>query len=132
MTSDQAREVFDEAFEGELGQQAQLEFEAAVAADAELRADWEAFVQTMREVRGLSLREDAASTPALLEGVHRKLRVRSRGRFYRDRFASVGGRERMVPVVLAVVAIVLVLVAWAGQRLVGVSSVGPGETGERR
>lgn len=123
MTSDEARERFDEAFEGELSHEDELAFEAALAADPALREEWESFLATMREVRGLSLREDRASAPVLIEGVQRKLRVRSRGRFYRDRFATVGERELLVPVLLAVVAVVLVLAAWAGQRIVGVSHV---------
>lgn len=123
MTSDQAREHFDAAFEGELSREVELAFEAALAADPSLRDEWETFVATMREVRGLSLHDARASASTLAEGVQHKLRVRSRGRFYRDRFASVGRRELLVPVLLAVVAVVVVLVAWVGQRVVGVTQV---------
>lgn len=123
MTSDQARERFDEAFEGELSREVEVAFEAALAADPSLRDEWETFVATMREVRGLSLHDEEASAPALAAGVQHKLRVRSRGRFYRDRFASVGRRELLVPVLLAVVAVLVVLVAWVGQRIVGVTQV---------
>lgn len=127
MTGGEARERFDEAFEGELDPEAQRAFDAALAGDPELRAEWEAFVGTMREVRALSLGASPSPDEAasLAQGVERKLRVRSRGRFYRDRYASASRRERLVPVWIAVIALLLVLVAWVGQRLVGVTQVEP-------
>ena len=123
MTSDEAREAFDEAFEGALGTDKRAAFEAAIAADAALSAEWEEFVRTMRMVRGVGLDEARESHEPLLAGVQSKLRTRSRGRFYRDRFASAGRSERMLPVLLAVATIVLLAIAWAGHHVVDVAPV---------
>lgn len=136
MTSDEARERFDAAFEGELELPDQQAFDAALRDDEALREEWEEYVATLRAVRGLELDqvataegvEDAAaraSAEKLVEGVQHKLRVRSRGRFYRDRFASVPRGERLLPVLLAIVALVLLVAAWAGQRVIGVGPIAP-------
>lgn len=123
MTSDEAREAFDEAFEGALGAERRAAFDAAIAADAALRAEWDEFVRTMRMVRGVGLDEVRQSHEPLLAGVQSKLRARSRGRFYRDRFASAGRSERMLPILLAVATILLLGIAWAGHHVVDVAPV---------
>lgn len=124
MTPDEARSKFDEAFEGELDEAARADFDAAVAADATLREEWESFLATMRLVRGVGLDAGVRDPATLVEGVHRKLRVRSRGRFYRDRFATVRKQELVVPVVLAIVAFILVAIAWGGHRIVQIAPAG--------
>lgn len=132
MTSDEAREAFDDAFEGELAPDVRAAFDAALATDAALAAEWDEFVGTLRMVRGLGLDADPHADPdapdhgprrhvPLLAGVQSKLRVRSRGRFYRDRFASVRREELALPIILALVALLLVAVAWAGHRVVDVA-----------
>lgn len=129
MTSDEARAVFDDVLEGELEGEARAAFDAALAADAGLRAEWESFLETMRLVRGVGLDTDPRPSEALVEGVRTRLRVRSRGRFYRDRFATVPTRELMLPFVLAVVAFVLVAIAWGGHRVVQVAPAPPSDAG---
>lgn len=121
MTEDEAREAFDAALEGELDAARRAAFEAALAASPALAAEYEAFVATMRIVRGVGLdeRTSVAEAPAeVVEGVRRTLRVRSRGRFYRDRFAGVSGRELVLPIVLAIALFLLCVVALAGRRIV--------------
>jgi len=121
MTTDEARSKFDEAFEGELDAATRAAFDAAVAEDAELRAEWEGFLATMRLVRGVGLDSVTKPTEPLVDGVHHKLRVRSRGRFYRDRFSTLPTQEWMLPIVLAVVAFILVAIAWGGHRVVRIA-----------
>lgn len=119
MTGDEAREAFDAAFEGELDPAARAAFEAALAEDAALRDEYEDFARTLRALRGIGVRDSEVETPqALVEGVERKLRVRSRGRFYRDRYASARREERVLPFILAVVVFVLLIVAIGGRRVV--------------
>lgn len=113
MTRDEARENFSAAFDGELGD-ARADFDALLREDAELREEYEEFVQLLRETQSLALDEDrpeadGAPTPDLLAGVQKKLRVRSGGRFYRDRFSEGAARGLSVPMLLAAVML-LVLV----------------------
>lgn len=133
MTPDEAREAFDDAFEGELDQATRAAFDAALATDADLRVEWDAFMQTMRLVRGVGLDVDQATEKAtaepLLREVQLKLRTRSRGRFYRDRFSTIRRQELVLPIALAVIACLLLAVAWAGHRVVDVSTMGEGGHG---
>jgi anti-sigma factor RsiW len=88
MTSEQARAVFDAAVDGELEEPLRDEFEAALAGDEALRADFERH-RALFGARAKA-REDWSAVPSvdLLAGVQHKLRARSGGRFYRDRFAE--------------------------------------------
>ena len=43
MNADEAQELFSEAYEGELSEERQREFQAALAADAELAAEYASF-----------------------------------------------------------------------------------------
>jgi len=114
MTGDEARENFSAAFDGELGEQ-RAAFDALLAEDAELRAEYEEFAQLLRETQSLGLDEDlpeagGAPIPDLLAGVQKKLRARSGGRFYRDRFSEHSTRGLSVPMLLAGVMLVLLAV----------------------
>jgi len=164
VTGDEARELFSEAFEGELDEARQAAFEEAVAADPVLRAEWEEFRALLEETRALglgvlrgeamrgaerggaerggeetadedddldlddpeALREflegpEPVDAPDLLGGVQRKIRERSRGRYYRDRFAErqrpkIGWR----PLILAMLMVLVLGIAWAGLHYVEV------------
>ncbi len=114
MTGDEARENFSAAFDGELGEQ-RAAFDAILAEDTELRAEYEEFAQLLRETPSLALDEDlpevgGAPTPDLLAGVQKKLRARSGGRFYRDRFSERSTRGLSVPMLVAGVMLVLLVV----------------------
>jgi anti-sigma factor RsiW len=111
MSSDEARDLFSEAFEGELEPPRRAAFEAALAADPELAQEFEDFVETFRAVG--SLGEHAESpTPDLLAGVQDRLRRRSGGRYYRDAFARGGGPSPALSVLLAVACLVMLGLAW--------------------
>ena len=116
MTRDEARDNFSAAFDGELGE-ARADFEALLAADAELREEYEEFAQLLRETQSLSLDEalpeaGGMPTPDLLAGVQRKLRQRSGGRYYRDRFSERSARGFSLPMVLAAVMLILLAAAF--------------------
>lgn len=119
MTPDEARDRMSDAFEGELSEEDRLAFEALLASDAELRAEWAAFKSMMHETRAIGL--DVAPPIHLLGGVQQRLRARSRGRFYRDRFSTMRRGEMVLPVVLGVVTIVLFLIAYAAMRYVEIT-----------
>jgi hypothetical protein len=108
MTEDEARERFGDAAEGTLGE-AKEAFEAALAEHATLREEYELYKKMIGGAHALGDEDasDAAPPPALLEGVQRKIRTRSKGRFYRDRFASEG-KGPMLSLVLAMAILLLV------------------------
>lgn len=110
MRPDEAREAFSEAFEGELDPARREAFEAALAADDELRMEYASFVETLQLVRGLGEDDHA---PDLLAGVQERLRKRSRGRYYRDRFAqrAVGGGW-VLGLLLAMALVLVLATAW--------------------
>jgi anti-sigma factor RsiW len=118
MTSAEARERMDAALDGELSPAEQAEFERALAADASLREEYEGLSQLLAETRALGAGPGlkSAQSPDLLSGVQRRLRERSGGKFYRDRFAEGRGHKRGPAnttwmLVLAVI-VLLAVTAW--------------------
>lgn len=119
MTADEARELFSEAYDGELDAERRAAFDAALEADAELRTEWEGFRAMLDEAHTLDA--DEAPTPDLLSGVQTRLRERSRGRFYRDRFATRSSLSRGVfPLLLALVMLLVVVIAWLAMNYIDV------------
>ena len=114
MTSNEARDLFPDALDGTLSAAQQQAFDAAVAADPELRTEWTELRDLMSETAAIA-EADAAVAPSvdLLRGVQTKLRRRSRGRFYRDRFSrDVGRGAQMWPLVAASVMLLVLATAW--------------------
>lgn len=111
MTSDEARDAFSAAFDGELDPSRKEAFEAALAADAELREEYAQFVETLQAVGRLAERDDG-QTPDLLAGVQERLRKRSRGRYYRDRFARTPATRWLLPLLVAMVCLLVLATAW--------------------
>ncbi|HEY8431092.1 MAG TPA: hypothetical protein VIL20_22085 [Sandaracinaceae bacterium] len=110
MSPDEARELFSEAFEGELDEARRSAFDAALAGDPELKREYDEFVETFRIVGKLG-DEEAVPTPDLLAGVQERLRRRSRGRYYRDRFSRRTGPVWSV-LLLALTSVLLLALAW--------------------
>ena len=108
LAADAARDLFSEAFEDELDPALRARFDAALAADATLREEYEAFVALFAGARSLA----AEPAPDLLPSVQRKLRERSRGRYYRARFAELGpGWSTWMALALVLLLVVLVVAA---------------------
>src|SRR5262249_20697108 len=78
MTADEARGLFSAALDQELDEQQTPAFAAALAKDAELAREYEAFVATFTQAQ---VEAATAPVPDLLPAVQRRLRARSRGRF---------------------------------------------------
>jgi anti-sigma factor RsiW len=110
MTAEEARDRFSQAVDGELSDDERRAFDAVLAEDAELAAEFERFAATVRETRAMG------STPPprvdLVPGVQRKLRTRSRGRYYRDRFAARPAGRAWVPLTVAALTLALLVGAW--------------------
>lgn len=109
MPPETARARFSDALDGALAPDERRAFDAALAADPDLRADWEAFEASVGAAR--RLRGAAPPAPPLLPGVQRALRQRSRGRYYRDRFAEAAGGRPLLGLAVATVLLLLALAA---------------------
>jgi len=126
MNADEARAHFSDALEDLLDGSSRQAFDQALAEDPALAREYEAFARAVALTRALG-RETAGDdgpptapagvsrgprggAPDVLRGVQRKLRRRSRGRYYRDAFAEgVAPRALLVSSVLALVLLALVL-----------------------
>ena len=107
---EQARALFQRALDQELTPGQQRALEAALARDAALTAELDALRRVMEETAKLS---HNVPTVDLLSSVQSKLRTRSGGRFYRDRFAERRGRGALLPwAVAASMLVVFMTVVW--------------------
>ncbi len=128
MTSDEARDLFGEVVEGTLDPAQRAAFDAALEADAALGEEFALFRATLGGIAALGAdAEDAAPPPDLLPKVQSRLRARSRGRFYRDRFAEQAGRGGAgLPFVAAIVALLVAASVWVAMQGVVVVEAAPG------
>ncbi len=112
MDSAQARDLFSEAFEGDLDEERKRAFDAVLAEDAALAAEYEDFVDTFKTLGKLAAPE-FVQPPNLLPRIQERIRRRSGGRYYRDRFSRRSGGPGWAMPVIAAVAVLLILgVAW--------------------
>lgn len=115
MAPDEARELFSEAFDGELDAEREKAFQDALAADDALKAEYDDFVETLGLVSRFGEEEEP---PDLLHGVQERLRKRSRGRYYRDRFSRRAGPGWIMPLLVSVGALLLLGVIWYAMHAV--------------
>lgn len=109
MDDETARACFDRALDGELDRDELAAFEAALARSPALAAAYARHRDVLQAARALH----AQASVDLLGDVQSKLRARSGGRFYRDRFAEQRGQGRSIAVIVAISA-VFALVALLG------------------
>ncbi|MEM9189811.1 MAG: hypothetical protein AAGF12_11580 [Myxococcota bacterium] len=112
MTSEEAYEQFSAAYDGLLSDAERADFEAALSADAALQKEYDEFKSMLSEAHQLALDDDDDDGPDLLGGVQDKIRKRSRGRFYRDRFSQTRGSASWMPILIGAAVILVVGVAW--------------------
>jgi hypothetical protein len=94
MNAEAARALFERALEGGLDVGTQREFEAALRADDELHDEFielQVVRRAGRDVGRAATGDNQAPNVDLLTGVQQKLRARSGGKFYRDRFSERRG-----------------------------------------
>jgi anti-sigma factor RsiW len=110
MNAEDAEALFSAAYDGELPADERKEFERVLQADPALAQRYREFCLT---IQTLKLAEENVPAPDLLAGVQRRLRLKSGGRFYRDRFAErAGGGRQQLFIMLWTSALVLVTL-WA-------------------
>ncbi len=111
MSPDEARDLFSEALEGELDLPTQAAFDEVLATDDELREEYAAFAEMLRGAADLGIDEEVD----LLGGVQSRLRTRSKGRFYRDRFATEDGGPSLGAAWIGLIGLsLLLLLIWLG------------------
>ncbi len=110
MTSDEARDLFSAAHEGELSDDERAAFDAALALDASLGDEYARFAKMMSATQQVALRD--TPTPNLLPKVQARIRKRSRGRFYRDRFAERGNTQTLLPMLAGGVMLLILGALW--------------------
>lgn len=112
MSEDDARELFGEAIDGALEGAQEAEFDALLARSGELREEYEAYRRVVQGLAGAAPRvadEDAPGEPmpSLVPKVQARLRRRSRGRYFRDRYAARGGGGKELALLVAVTLLLL-------------------------
>jgi hypothetical protein len=121
MTAQEARDLFSAAYDAELNAATQQAFDLALAGDPALAAEYSEFSALLRAAAEEP--QVPVRAPDLLPGVQRRLRVRSRGRYYGDRFAQRAGLGLRSPLLLAVVMLLLAALAWFALHLLQSSAV---------
>jgi anti-sigma factor RsiW len=112
LSTDQARALFQRALDDELSQAQRARLERAMAEHPELAEELAALRRVMQATAELA---QSAPSVDLLGSVQSKLRSRSGGRFYRDRFAERRGSEALLPwAVGGSILVVLATLAWFG------------------
>lgn len=109
MNGETARGLLERALDGTLSAEASAAFERALLADAELRAEYAELKAFREQTRALAQQEPLEPRVDLLSGVQQKLRSRSGGKFYRDRFAETRGVGNL-PWLLGLSSLLLVAV----------------------
>ena len=115
MNAEEARDLFSEAYDGMLAGERLAAFEAALDHDPDLKAEYDELVELLDEAHGLG--EEEMEVPNLLPGVQKKLRERSKGKYYGDRFSLAKGFSWM-PIVLTFVMLGLLGLAYAGLHMI--------------
>jgi anti-sigma factor RsiW len=113
VTANEARELFSAALEGELTREEQQDLSEALVRDPGLRAEYREFVACHEALRQAAA-APAGPVPDLLPGVQSRLRARSRGRFYADRFAERSGKGWQPTVLFALLMLALLILCWLG------------------
>jgi anti-sigma factor RsiW len=124
MGADDARDRFGDAIDGTLSEGDRAAFEAALAADAELREEYEAYRAVVGGLSSAAPRvvgaddaeredarpaEGAIEAPSLVPKVQDRIRRRSKGRFFRDRFSAGEARGSGLTLMLAAATFLLLV-----------------------
>jgi len=114
LSPEAARALFQRALDDDLSLEERAELNQVLASDAQLAAELASLRQVVAATSALG-----STTPSvdLLSSVQQKLRTRSGGRFYRDRFAERQGQRSAFRWVLGASFLVLfATVLWLSVR----------------
>ncbi|MDB4974002.1 MAG: hypothetical protein JWN48_2343 [Myxococcaceae bacterium] len=111
LSAEQARALFDASLDGELEPGEQRALEEALQRDAELAEDFE----RQRALRSATAELGKTAPVDLLAGVQHKLRARSGGKFYRDRFSerrSSGRADSLRLLIVLSACLIVAVLLW--------------------
>ena len=114
LSSDDAEALFSAAYDRELVADEQRAFDAALAEDPALAQRYQVFCRTLETLKDADPAK-AVPAPDLLRGVQHRLRKRSGGRFYADRFSERSGwgmRQLLLSLLLSAALLALCWVAF--------------------
>ena len=109
LSNEEAIDLFSDAYDGELEAEQKAAFKAALAADPELAEEYADFVEVLDGTH--AMHTGGGAPPDLLRGIQRKIRERSGGRYFRDRFEKK--KQPIVSWITLLLAAVLFLIAGA-------------------
>lgn len=122
LSTEDAEALFSAAYDRELDSSEQRAFDAALAEHPELAQRYRVFCQTLETLKG-SDPAKAVPAPDLLRGVQGRLRKRSAGRFYADRFSERAGWGMRQLLWTLLLSAALLLLCWLAFALWGGVSV---------
>lgn len=124
MSADDARDRFGDVLDGALPEAERVAFDAALAGDAELREEFEAYRAIVQGVaaavphvagadEGQPADEPGAIVaPSLAPRVQDRIRKRSKGRYFRDRFSRGEVRGGGLTALLVTATFLLLVAVW--------------------
>lgn len=122
LSTQDAEALFSAAYDRELDADEQRAFDTTLAEHPELAQRYQIFCQTLETLKGA----DPAMTvpmPDLLRGVQTRLRKRSGGRFYADRFSERAGWGMRQLLWTLALSLALLLLLWFGFVVLGDVSI---------
>ncbi len=128
MTKGDARDLFSEAYDGELDADARARFDAALTEDVELAVEFAEFCDLIDLTRA-DAAKDAEPPVNLLPAIQRKIRVRSAGRFYRDGFSERMGARTLMPLVVAIIMLLILAIAIISISMIDVDDTNAPDAG---
>ncbi len=127
MSADDARDRFGDAIDGLLSESEQRAFDASIAGDDELRDEYESYRAIVKGVGSAVVRvagadegtlesgekeKGAEIAPSLVGKVQDRIRKRSKGRYFRDRFSSGEAKGGGLTAMLLTASLLLVIAVW--------------------
>jgi|688.fasta_scaffold406188_1 anti-sigma factor RsiW len=120
MTPDAARDRFGDALDGLLSDGERRAFEGALETDTELRQEFEGYRAIVKGVAAAVPHVAGAdgeaspgeAAPSLVPRVQDRIRRRSKGRYFRDRFSSGEARGGGLTALLVTAALLLLVAIW--------------------
>ncbi|MBX7190849.1 MAG: hypothetical protein K1X94_02260 [Sandaracinaceae bacterium] len=120
MSADDARDRFTDAIDGQLSESELGAFEQALASDAELREEYEAYRSIVKGVAAAVPHvagvepdvRDGEQAPSLVPKVQDRIRRRSKGRYFRDRFSAGEARGGGLTVLFVTAALLMIVAVW--------------------
>jgi len=112
MTSEEARALFSAAYDGEMTSDQRAAFEQLLGEDASLRQEYDEFRRVLSEAQSLAEEADDELSVDLVARVQSRLRARSRGRFFRDRFSEQSRAQGLVILWMSAVILLLLALTW--------------------